>query len=140
MGFYVVGYELAETREEGMTRGGVTKGPEKIIPILGLPDSTGQLDRCGMPAIRDADLISPREPLFRVRGELDVIGRVGVDEVIRIEDHPLEVATCEPPSRESGCVFLEMSPIMRRDGPRDAALRLSVASAGPRRELSREKN
>ena len=49
----------------------------------------------------DADLIVPAEAAFRVVRELDVVGRIGVDEVGRPEIDVLEVAAGERPARQT---------------------------------------
>ena len=54
-----------------------------------------------------SNLVVPAEAPFRIRRELDVVGRVSVDEVARLERDLLEVRAQERP-------FPECSPIRRK--------------------------
>src|SRR5271170_944439 len=53
-------------------------------------------------------LIVPAKILLRVAGELNVVGRIGIDEVVLLEFNRIEVAALEVPSRERRHVFREV--------------------------------
>jgi hypothetical protein len=60
-------------------------------------------------------LVLPSDPARRVLRKLDVVGRVSVDEVVRLEVYLLDIAGQENPARESFTIFRQVAPVADAD-------------------------
>ena len=90
----------------------------KAEPAVHLDDAgrrlVGEHDGSGMPCqpLGEAHLIVPPEAILSVLGELDIVGRVGVDEVVRLERDPVEIETRELPVSKDGAVGREVGRVV----------------------------
>ena len=58
--------------------------------------------------LRQSYLFIPAEVFLRVLRELNVIGRIGIDEIVGLERQLFEIHTHKVPLREGGGVFCEI--------------------------------
>lgn len=87
--------------------------------------------------LRRRDLVLSVEPVLRVLGKLDVVRRVGVNEVIALERHLQEVTVLKVPARERRLVLGEVvavgDPLVAAE--RHVELAAHVEAAKPVRSL-----
>jgi hypothetical protein len=68
-------------------------------------------------------LVLPSDPARRVLRKLDVVGRVSVDEVVRLEVYLLDITGHENPARESFTIFRQVAPVADADARPNGTLK-----------------